>query len=247
MNTHDDDVVARLRAGDPGYPETGPDAGRTLVAARRALRRSRGRRALAGGLAVAMAAVVGLTTIGGVDLPGVFPAPFGYDTRSLPNEGDPPIYPADRMLDDASSLALVLTTTVDLGVTSYLADPGAWGRAGCRAFTWSQGAYRDRHADCANATDPELPFDAASEAAFARVTRAIERSGVDVDRIDKGGWGPGTSFHLRDNSWQWNWYYSYVPDTPPNAPVEKRTQTNLGPRLEVHIVGNWWFTVEPDD
>ncbi|GIF63862.1 hypothetical protein Ais01nite_18970 [Asanoa ishikariensis] len=247
MNVPEDDVVARLRAGEPGYPETGPDAGLTLASARRALRRSRVRRALAGGVAVVIAALVGLTTVGGLNLPGTLAAPFGYDIGSLPDEGDPPIYPADRMLDDASSLGLVLSATNDLGLTLYIDDPGAWGRPGCRVFTWSQGAYRDRHSDCANATDPELPFDAASEAAFGRVTKAIERSGVNVDRIDKGGWGAGTSFHLRDNSWRWNWYYSYVPDTPHDTPVEKRTQTNLGTRLEVHIIGDWWFVVEPDD
>ena len=41
VQLNDDDVVARLRAGAPGYPETGPDLGRTLAAGRRALRRSR--------------------------------------------------------------------------------------------------------------------------------------------------------------------------------------------------------------
>ena len=32
VQLHDDDVVARLRSGAPGYPEAGPDAGRTLTA-----------------------------------------------------------------------------------------------------------------------------------------------------------------------------------------------------------------------
>jgi hypothetical protein len=76
---------------------------------------------------------------------------------------------------------------------------------------------------------------------------AIERSDVDIYRIDRGGWGPGTSFHLQDSSIMWNWYYSYIPGTPANAAEEVRTQTPLGVRLEVHVTGDWWFTVEPDD
>lgn len=76
---------------------------------------------------------------------------------------------------------------------------------------------------------------------------AIEASGVNVYRIDKVGWRPGTSFHLRDASWMWNWYYSYVPGTPPDAPEEVRTETGLGVRLQVHVTGDWWLTVEPDD
>jgi hypothetical protein len=79
------------------------------------------------------------------------------------------------------------------------------------------------------------------------VSEAVERSGVNVYRIEKGGWGPGTSFHLRDDSWMWNWYYSYVPGTPADAPAEVREQTQLGVRRQVHVTGNWWFTVEPDD
>src|SRR4030095_1165565 len=114
-------------------------------------------------------------------------------------------------------------------------------------FTWSRGAFLDRPSSCANPDDPEPTFDAESEAAFGRVSDAIGRAGVNVYRIEKGGWGPGTSFHLRDSSLQWNWYYSYIPDTPADAPEEVREQTNLGTRLRVHVAGDWWFTVEPDD
>ncbi len=249
VQLNDDDVVARLRAGAPGYPETGPDAGRTLAAARRALRRSRGRRAL-GGVATVVAAVVGLTAIGPIELPGIgtFAMPFGHDTNSLPNQGDPPVYPRERLLHDVTNLELqVLPPTVELGLTRYIDEPAAWGRPACRVFTWSQGAFRDRDSGCANPDDPELPLDTASEAAFTRVSDAIEHAGVNVYRIEKGGWGPGTSFHLRDDSWRWNWYYSYVPGTPPDAPAEVRTETGLGVRLQVHVSGDWWFTVEPDD
>lgn len=59
--------------------------------------------------------------------------------------------------------------------------------------------------------------------------------------------GPGASFHLRDDSWRRNWYYSYVPGTPADAPAEERTRTSLGVRPQVHVSGDWWFTVEPDD
>ncbi|GIG01103.1 hypothetical protein [Catellatospora citrea] len=245
----DDDVVARLRADAPGYPKTGPDAGRTLAAARRALGRSRRRRAL-GGVATVVAALVGLTAVGPIELPGIgtLAMPFGPNTDAPPDQGDPPVYPRERMLHDVAALELqVLPVTEHLGLTSYLDEPAAWGRPACRVFTWSHGAFRDRNSDCANPDDPEPPFDTASDTAFAQVSDAIETSGVDVDRIDNGRWGPGTSFHLRDNSWRWNWYYSYVPGTPSDAPAEERTETGLGVRRQVHVSGDWWFVVEPDD
>ena len=244
VQLHDDDVVSRLRAGAPGYPDAGPDAGRTLTAARRALRRRRGRRAL-GGLAVVVAAVVGLTAVGPIQLPGIgtFGMPGGHDVNPPANQGEPPVPPRQRLLDDVADLELqVLPVVEELGLTVYIDE-----RAACRVFTWSHGAFRDRGPSCSNPDDPEPAFDAESEAAFTRVSDAIERSGVDVYRIEKGGWGPGTSFHLRDNSWMWNWYYSYVPDTPADAPEEMRTETSLGVRLQIHVTGNWWFTTEPDD
>jgi hypothetical protein len=133
-----------------------------------------------------------------------------------------------------------------LGVTRYLdqAEPSG---PGCRVLMWAHGEFRDRHGDCANPDDPEPDLDDESETAFAQISEAIAQSGVDVDRIEKGGWGPGTSFHLEDSSWQWNWFYSYDPDMPADTPDEVTTQTGLGPRLQVHITGDWWFTVEPDD
>ncbi len=246
VQMHDDDVIARLRAGAPGYPDAGPDAGRTLAGARRALRRRQGRRALSS-VAAAAVGVVGLAAAGPIELPGIgsFAMPGGH---SLPNEGDPPVYPRQKLLHDVAELdADVLPVVENLGLTGYGNDPRRWGRQGCRGLTWSHGAFRDRNSDCSNPDDPELPFDAESEAAFARVSAAIEASGVDVDRIDKGGWGPGTSFHLNDNSIQWNWYYSYDPSTTADEPEEIRTETPLGTRMQVHVTGRWWFTVEPDD
>lgn len=249
VQPHDDDVVARLRAGAPGYPDAGPDAGRTLAAARRALRRSRGRRGL-GSVAAVMAVVCGLTAAGPIELPGIgtFVMPFGYDVNSLIHPGEPHVFPRQRLLDDVADLERqVLPVVEELGLTGYIDEPAAWGRPACRGFTWSHGAFTDRDPSCANPDDPMPAFDAESEAAFTRVSDAIERSGVNVYRIEKGGWGPGTSFHLRDDSWRWNWYYSYVPDTPADASEEIRQETSLGVRLQVHVTGNWWFTVEPDD
>ncbi|GAB3837227.1 hypothetical protein ACFPIJ_17030 [Dactylosporangium cerinum] len=245
----DDDVVARLRAGAPDYPDAGPDAGRTLAAARRALRRGRGRRAL-GSVAAVVAAVVGLTAVGPIELPGggAFVMPGRHDIDALPNQGEPPVYPRQRLLHDVADLELqVLPAAEDLELTRYIDDGGARGRPACRVFTWSHGAFLDRDSGCANPDDPGLPFDAESEAAFTRVSDAIERSDVNVYRIEKGGWGPGTSFHLRDSSVRWNWYYSHVPGTPADAPEEVREETTLGIRLQVHVSGDWWFTVEPDD
>jgi len=249
VRPHDDDVVARLRAGAPDYPDAGPDAQRTLAAARRALRRRRSRRALAG-VAAVVVAVAGLTAVDSIELPGLGTSimPGGRDDDAPPNQGEPPVYPRERLLRDVADLELeVLPVAEDLGLTLYIDEVGGWGRPGCRVFTWSHGAFRDRDSSCANPDDPELPFDAGSDAAFAQTSEAIEHSGVDVYRIEKGGWGPGTSFHLRDDSWRWNWYYSYVPGTPADAPAEERTRTNLGVRLQVHVSGDWWFTVEPDD
>lgn len=249
VQLHDDDVVARLRAGAPAYPDAGPDAGRTLAAARRALRRSRGRRAL-GVVAAVVAGVVGLTAVGPIEPPGIgtFVWPGGYDINALPNQGDPPVYPRQKLLDDVADLEQqVLPVAEEFGLTSYIDETAAWGRPACRVLTWSHGAFRDRDSSCSNPEDPEPPFDAESEAAFTRVSEAIKLSGVNVYRIEKGRWGPGTSFHLEDSSWTWNWYYSYVPGTPADAPEEVRTQTRLGVRLQVHVTGNWWFTTEPDD
>jgi hypothetical protein len=158
------------------------------------------------------------------------------------------VYPRQRLLDDVAALERqVLPATEDLGLTLYIDDGGAWGRPACRLFTWSRGVFLDRDRGCARPDDPGRQFDTESAAAFTRVSDAIERSGVDVYRIEKGGWGPGTSFHLRDDSWRWNWYYSYVPGTPADAPDEVRSETSIGPRREVHVSGDWWFTVEPDD
>ncbi|GAA4671361.1 hypothetical protein [Phytohabitans rumicis] len=249
VQLHDDDVVARLRAGAPSYPDAGPDAERTLVAARRALRRRRGRRAF-GSVAAVAAAVIGLTAVHPIELPGLGTSvtPGGPDDSSLPNQSEPPVFPRQRLLDDVADLELrVLPVAEDLALTQYINDGSGWGRPACRVFTWSHGAFRDRDSDCANPDDPEPPFDTESETAFTRVSDAIEHSGVNVYRIENGGWGPGTSFHLRDNSWRWNWYYSYVPGTPADAPKEERTETQLGVRLQIHVTGNWWFTVEPDD
>lgn len=249
VQQHDDDVVARLQAGAPGYPDAGPDAVRTLAAARRAVRRRRGRRVL-GSVAVVVAAVVGLTAAGPIEVPGLgtFVMPGGYDLNSLLNQGEPPVFPRQRLLSDVADLERhVLPVAEELELSGYIDDDGAWGRPTCRWFTWSHGAFRDRDPSCANPDDPERPFDAESEAAFSRMSDAIDLSGVNVYRIEKNGWGPGTSFHLRDSSIMWNWYYSYVPGTPADASGEVRTETGLGPRLQVHVTGDWWFTVEPDD
>ncbi|MBX6751878.1 MAG: hypothetical protein IRY85_19835 [Micromonosporaceae bacterium] len=245
---HDDDVVARLRDGAPNYPDFGPDAGHMLIAARRALRRRRSRQAI-GGVAAVMAVVVGLTAAGPIDVPGygMFVMPGGYDLGSLLNQGEPPTFPRRQLLDDVGRLERhVLPVVEELGLTLYI-DHSTPGGPSCRVFTWSHGAFRDRNSDCANPDDPELPFDAESTTAFTRVADAIDASGVDVYRIDQRGWGSGPSFHLQDSSWLWNWYYSYVPGTPADGPDEVRTQTPRGVRLQVHVTGDWWFTVEPDD
>src|SRR5690349_14424644 len=101
----DDEVVARLRAGAPGYPVAGPDAARTLAATRRALRNGRRRRMLSS-VAAAVTAVLALTAAGPIELPGVgtFVMPFGYDIHALIHPGEPPAVPRQQLLDDVAGL-----------------------------------------------------------------------------------------------------------------------------------------------
>jgi hypothetical protein len=249
VNMRDDEVVARLRAGAPGYPEFGPDAGRTLAAARRARRRGRGRTALGSASAV-LAVVIGLTAAGPIEVPGfgTFVMPGGYDLNSILKQGEPPVFARSRLLRDVADLERhVLPVAEELGLRGYIDDKGSRVRPACPGIAWSRGSFRAPDPRCANPDDPELPFDAESEAAFARVSDAIKRSGVKVNRIDTGDWGPGFLFRLTDSSVMWNWYYSYVPGTPADAPDEVRTETSLGTRLQVHVTDDWWFIVEPDD
>lgn len=97
------------------------------------------------------------------------------------------------------------------------------------------GNFCDGKADCQGL----VPFDAKARSDFDEVTRAVERSGVELDRIYRNR--GAIYFQFYDSSWQYDWFYVYLPDagTPPAKvwPEEEWT----------HIRGNWWFYRGHDD
>ena len=84
-----------------------------------------------------------------------------------------------------------------------------------------------------------MPFDAQARADFDRVTDAVERSGVAVERIFR--YGGGIYVQLQDSSWQYNWEYVYLPD------VDSPPATHFPARQWTHIRGDWWFHRAHDD
>lgn len=105
----------------------------------------------------------------------------------------------------------------------------------CRILGYPRGNYRDGDPQC----DDLVPFDIQARGDFDKVTAAVELSGVTVERIvrDRGG----IYIQLKDNSWQYNWEYVYLPDNgaPPATswPGEEWT----------HVRGDWWFHRAHDD
>lgn len=142
---------------------------------------------------------------------------------------DPP--GPDEWQDDVGRLdSEVLPVVEALGFSLYLLAPGP-----CRILDYRRGNYRDGGAACKEV----VPFDAEARADFDRVTAAVERSGVVVERIVR----QNGAVHVRvlDSSWQYNWAYVYGPDSKsppkPTRPEEQWT----------HITGRWWFFREHDD
>jgi hypothetical protein len=82
-------------------------------------------------------------------------------------------------------------------------------------------------------------FDAQAAADFDRVTEAVDRSGVAIERIRReiGGY----YIQIKDSSWQYNWGYAYYPnvETPPGSPWPEERWTR--------IRGDWWFNRTHDD
>jgi hypothetical protein len=137
----------------------------------------------------------------------------------------------DEWLADVGRLDMnVLPVVEALKVIFYLPEPGP-----CRILDYTRGNYRDGRLSC----EDVVLFDAEARGDFDRMTAAIERSGVAVERILRlDGW-----VHVRvpDSSWQYNWAYVYGPDpaSPPQATLPEEQWT--------HIRGRWWFHREHDD
>jgi hypothetical protein len=227
----DEAVVAYLRGRAPGLPTALFDAGAITSRARGALRRRRVRNLVA---AVAGAATVylALALVGPQSVPGVgtVSIPGGNAVRALARDlgwGQPP--GPDQWPADVDRLQWgVLPVVEQLGLSYYMPGPP------CRVLDYPGGAYRDGDQDCKD----RVPFDATARADFNQVTAAVERSGVAVERIVRVG--GGIYVQLKDNSWQYNWEYAYLPDvTSPlgGSPDEQWT----------HIRDQWWFHRTRDD
>lgn len=103
----------------------------------------------------------------------------------------------------------------------------------CPGIEYGRGDFGDP--ECTDLT----PFDDQARADFERMTGAVERTGVAVERIMN--FGQGLRVQLQDESWQYNWQYVYLPNAsappPTNFPEEEWT----------HISGDWWFFRAHDD
>jgi hypothetical protein len=232
LPTPDDAVVAYLRARAPGVPAVRFDTRAVTARARGALRRRRLRNSL-------VAAAGAITVYFGLALAGPVPVPGGGEVsvpgsravRAMVAEFVPGPAPGpEDWNDDVDRLERhVLPVLTELQVSYYLLEEGP-----CRILKYSRGDYSDQD-NCEDMT----PFDPQATADFDRVTRAVERSGVAVERM---GSGPGGFYiRLKDSSWQYNWEYVHMPgvDTPPPVTFPEERWTR--------IRGDWWFHRAHDD
>ena len=235
----EDAVVAYLRANAPGWPAARFDAGAIAARARRALRRRRLRNSVVA-VAAASTAYVALAFTGPLSVPGVGPVavPGGDALRPAVRDVLPGAVPGPAQWQaDVERLELeVLPVVEELEIFYYLLEPGSLFDPGdCRILEYPRGRYRDGDPKCRDL----VPFDEQARADFDAVTRAVERSGIPIERIYRNR---GAIFvMLPDYSWQYNWAYVYLSDvdTPPPArfPGEEWT----------HIRGDWWFHRAHDD
>jgi hypothetical protein len=124
----------------------------------------------------------------------------------------------------------VLPVVEALRVSYYLQTRGP-----CRILDYPRGNYRDGDPACRDV----VLFDAEARADFERVTAAIDRSGVAVERILRHT--GAVHIRLQDSSWQYNWAYVHGPD-PASPPQATRPEEQW-----IHIRGRWWFLREHDD
>jgi hypothetical protein len=230
----DDAVVAFLRTRAPGLPTVQFDTRAVTARARGALRRRRLRNSV---LAAACASIVylGLALAGPVPVPGVgtVTVPGSQALRAMVADVIPGRPPGpDEWSDDVDSIEKYLLPVLDqLQVTYYLDDEAG----SCRIMKYSRGDFSDQ-SHCEEMT----PFDEQAAADFNRVRRAVERSGLPVERLGRE-LGGGYYVRLKDSSWQYNYQYVSLPgaDAPPpkNFPEEEWTR----------IRGDWWFFRAHDD
>jgi hypothetical protein len=229
----DDAVVAYLRARAPGVPAMRFDGRAVTSRARGALRRRRRLRNSAVAVAAAAMAYLVLALVGPVPVPGLGPVgvPGGgalqaVVARVIP--GGPP--EPDQWGPDVDRLETdVLPVVQDLRISYYLLD------GPCRILEYPRGNFRDGDPSCRDL----VPFDAQARADWDRMTTAVQRSGVRIDRVYRN---EGIIYvQLPDSSWQYNWEYVYLPDggSPPAATWPEDQWT--------HIHGDWWFHRAHDD
>jgi hypothetical protein len=233
----DDAVVAYLRAHAPGLPAVRFNGPAVTAHARGVLRRRRQSRIRisTATLAAATAVYLALAFAGPVPVPGIgtVNVPGSHTLHGLVKDILPPQIPGpDQWLADVDRLeAYVVPVVEELNVSFYGPESH-----GCRYLEYSRGGYQD--GDGCRA-DGNPPFDTQARIDFDRVAYAIERSGVVVERIDRSQ--AGIHIRLKDNSWQYDWEYAYMPDggTPPTTGRQEVQLTN--------IRGTWWFVREFDD
>ena len=229
----DDAVVSYLRARAPGLPTAPFDPRAVTSRARGALVRLRRRRLRnsAVALAGAITAYLAIALAGPVPVPGLGPVgvPGDAGVRAMVRGLIPGVPPGpDQWHGDVDRLeADVLPVVEELEVSYYLLESGP-----C-VFEYSRGDYSDP--ECGEL----MPFDAEARADFDRVTDAIERSGVAVERLgrDRGG----LYVRLEDYSVQYNYEYVSLPD------VDSPPATMWPGEAWTHIRGDWWFHRAHDD
>jgi hypothetical protein len=233
----DDAVVAYLRAHAPGLPAVRFNGPAVTTHARGVLRRRRQRRIRISAAALSGATVVylALALAGPVPVPGLGPVsvPGSRTLHGLVKDILPPQIPGPYQwpVDVDRLEAYVLPVVEELNVSFY--GPPSHG---CRYLEYSRGGYQDGDG-CQEGGNP--PFDAQARADFDRLAAAVERSGVEVERIDRRQ--AGIHIQLQDTSWQYNWEYAYMPDGS-RPPTTQRPEVQL-----TNIRGNWWFVREFDD
>ena len=235
MDPTDDALVAYLRTRAPGLPDTPFDPRAVTARARGALRHRRRRQLRTSVVAVAAVAAtyVGLALAGPLPVPGggTVSVPGSHALRALVARVIPDRPPApDEWNDDVDRLEReVVPLMRELEIRDYLLEPGT-----CRILRYSRGDFSDQE-DCEKVT----PFDAQAVTDFNRMTDAVERTGLAVERIR--GDQRGIYVQLKDVSWQYNWSYVYLPDgaepPPTHFPNEQYTR----------IRDDWWFFRAHDD
>jgi hypothetical protein len=234
----DDAIVAHLRARAPGLPTAQFDARAVTARARHAWRRHRRRNTIVtAAVSGTVAAYLALALAGPVSVPGLgtMSVPGGAAIRSMVSDltGQPP-GPDEWQADVDRLEAEVLPVALELDLSYYHVDD-----VPCRILWYSRGHYQDPGECAGEAGVPQWSlFDAEAVADFDRLTDAVERSGVAIERIQRDPDRGGLRFWLEDSSWQYNWMYVYMPEV-------RATQFPGGEWT--HIGGDWWFLRAQDD